>query len=72
MTPNINNKYIKVKEGDRINMTTLKMTARQEIDNLVETETHHTDVEEILVEIIDKIIEGYHGTIIEMSIERQL
>ena len=47
----------------------LKMTTGQEIDNLVEKETHHTEVYDILVEIIDKIIEGDHKTIIGMIIE---
>ena len=45
------------------------MTTCHGIDHLVETETHHTEVEEMLVEIIHKIIEGGHETIIGMTIE---
>ena len=40
MTPNLNQKSIKEKEGDRKDVITLKMTIRQEIDCLVERETH--------------------------------
>ena len=69
MIPNLNHKYIKVKEGHRIDMTILKMTTQQEIDHLVDTDTHHTEVEEILVEIIDKIIDGDHKTPIGMTLE---
>ena len=47
----------------------LKMTTRQGIDHLVETETHHTEVDDILVKIIGKIIEGDHEIIIGMTIE---
>ena len=64
-----NQKYIIVKEGDRIDAIILKMTTGQGIDPLVEAETHHTEVEEILVEIIDKIIEGDHKTIKGITIE---
>ena len=45
----------KRKGQNRCNYT--KMTTRQGIDNLVETKTHHIDVEEDLVRIIHKIIE---------------
>ena len=45
------------------------MITRQGLDNLVVTETHHTEVEEILVEIIDKIIEGDHETITGMTVK---
>ena len=81
MTPNINHKYTKVGEGDRIDATILKMTTEQEIDHLVETETLHTEVEEILVEIIDRIIKEDQEiilgmitgeTIIEMTIGKMI
>ena len=65
MTSNINHIYIWVKEGDRIDVTIIKMTTRQEIDPLVEMETLHTEVEEIFVEIIDRIIEEDHKIILE-------
>ena len=55
------------KGRDRIDATILKMTTRQGMDNLVEIETHYTEVEESLVEVIDKIIEGDHETILEMT-----
>ena len=70
MTPNINHRYIKVKEGDRIDVIILKMTTGQGMDHSVETKTLHT--EEILVEILDKIIGGDHETIIEMTIEETI
>ena len=41
MTLNLNHKYIKVKEGDRIDAIILKMTTRQGIDHLVEKETSY-------------------------------
>ena len=47
-------------------MTLLKMTTRQEIDPLVETATLHTEVEEILVEITDRIIKEDHEIILGM------
>ena len=72
MTPNLNHKYIKVKEGDRIDVSILKMTTGQGIDNLVETEIQHTEVEDILVEILDKIIEGHHEAIIGMTTEKTI
>ena len=61
-------KYTKIKEGDRIDVITIKITTGPEIDHLVETETetHPTEVEEILVEIIDKIIEEDHEIILGM------
>ena len=37
--------------------------------HLVDTETPHTGAEEILVEIIDKFIDGDHETILGMSTE---
>ena len=72
MTPNLNHKYIEVKEGDRTDITILQMTTRQGIYHLVETETHHTEVDENLVAIMDKIIEGDHETIIRMTIEETM
>ena len=48
------------------------MTIRQGIDNLVETETHNSEVEKILVDIIGKIIEGDHETISGMIIEETI
>ena len=72
MTPNLNHKYIKEKEEDRIDAIITKMTTRQGIDHLVETETHHMEVEEILVEILGKIIEGDHETIIGMTVEETI
>ena len=72
MTPNLNHKYIKVKEEDRIEATILKITTGQGIDHLIETETHHTEVKEILVEIIDKIIEGETETIRGMTMEETI
>ena len=42
------------------------MTTGQEIHLLVETETLQTEVEDILVEIIDRIIEEDHEIILGM------
>ena len=70
--PNLNHHYIKENEGDRIDVTTLKITTRREIDHLVETETHNTEVEGILVKIIDKIIEGDLKTILGVTIEETI
>ena len=69
MTPDLNHKYIKVEEGDRIYVIILKMTTGKGIDHLVEKKTHHTDVEKILVKIIGKTKEGDHKTILGMTIE---
>ena len=69
VTPNISHRYIKVKEEDRIDTITHKITTGQGIDNIVEAEIHHTEVEEIMIEIIDKIIEGDHETVLGMTIE---
>ena len=71
MTPNLNHKYIKVKEGDIIDVTILKMTTRQGIECLIGKETHHIEAEEILVETIGKIIEGDHEIILGMTIEEK-
>ena len=49
-------------------MTILKMTTGQGIDHLAETETHHTEAEEILVEILEE----NHETIIGMTIEEKI
>ena len=45
---NSSHKYTKIKEGDRIDVITIKIATGQEIDHLaeMETETHHTEVEE--------------------------
>ena len=60
------------KEGDRIDVITLKMTTGQEIDCLVETDTHHIEIEEDSVRIINKIIEADHKTILGMTIEETI
>ena len=52
-------------------MTMLKMTNRQGIDHLVEIEIHLKKTE-ILEEILDKIIEEYHETIIEMTTDKTI
>ena len=39
---------------------------------LVETKTHHIELEEDLVRIIHKIIEGEHKTILGMTIEETI
>ena len=69
MVPNLNLKYIREKERDRIDLITLKMAIRREIDHLIETKTHHIEVEEDLVRIIHKIIEGDCKTILGMTTE---
>ena len=48
------------------------MTTGQGIDHLVEARTHHIEVEEILVKIIDRITEGEHETILEITIEETI
>ena len=60
------------KEGDRIDVIILRMTTREEIDNLVETETHHIEVEEDSARITHKIIEGDLKTILGMTIEKTI
>ena len=72
MTPSTNHIYTKVKEEDRIDVTMLKMTIRQGIDHLVEIKIHLTEAEEILVEILGKIIEEDHVTTIEMTIDKTI
>ena len=65
-------RYTKETEGDKIDVTIIRMTFRQGIDHLVETEGHHIEVEEILVRIIDKMIEGHHKTIFEVMLEEKI
>ena len=72
MTCNISHRHIKVKEGDRIDAIIHKITTRQGTDHLVETEIHYTEAEEILVETLDKIIEGDHEAILEMTIDKTI
>ena len=72
MTPNINHKYIKSKRRGQNRFEYTQMTTRQGIDHLVEIEIHHTEEEEILVEILDKIIEEDNNTIIGMTIEETI
>ena len=64
--------YQSKRRGQNRHATMLKMTIRQEIDHLVETEIHLTEAEEILVEILDNIIEEDHKTIIEMTIDKTI
>ena len=70
--PNLNHKSIKEKEGDRIDVITLKMTIRQEIDHLVQTEIHHIEVEEDSIGIIHKIIGGDLKIILGVTIEETI
>ena len=69
MTLNINLKCTKVKEEDRTDAIMIQMTTGQEIDHLVETEIHHIEVEENLVRIIHKMIEGDLKEILGLTIE---
>ena len=69
---NLSHKYTKETEGNEIDVTIIRMTFRQGIDLLVETEGHHIEAEEILVRIIDKSIEGDHKTILEVTMEETI
>ena len=70
--PNLNKNYIKEKEGDRTDVITLKMTIRQEIDYLVETEIHNIEVEEDSIGNIHKIIGGSLKIILGVTIEETI
>ena len=54
MMHNLNHKYTKEKEEDRIDIIIIIMTSRQEIDHLVEIEGHPIEVEEDLAGIYRK------------------
>ena len=69
-----NPNLIKVKEGETIEATTVRMIIDQEIDLLVETETevHLLEVEVILVEFTDQIIGVDHRMILDKIIDRTI
>ena len=69
---NLSHKYTKEKEEDRIDVLIIKMTSRQEIDNLVEIEGHCIEAEEDLARMVDKIMEGDHKTILGMTTEEKI
>ena len=69
---NKNSKFIRVKEGDRTELITIRMIIVKEIDLLVEIEVHFIEVEDVLAEIIDQITQVVCGIILEMTTERTI
>ena len=69
---NINYNCIKVREGVRTHVITVKTIIDQETGHVVETEIHLIEVKEVLAEIIDQIIEVDHGIIPELITNRTI
>ena len=67
---NINPRFIRVKEGDRTDVITIRMIIDKEIGPLIETEVHLIEVDKVLAEIIDQVIEVDHGIILEATTNR--
>ena len=69
---NISHKFIRVIEGDRTDVITIRMIIDQERDPLVEIEVHLIEVEEVLGEIIDQITEVDCRIILRMTTDRTI
>ena len=71
-------KYIKEKGQDRQSITMTKVTTRAEIDLIVVTEEWHLEIEvevdlhKIMDKITERIMEGDHKTITEMTLGEEI
>ena len=68
----ISQKYIRVKEGDRTDVLTIRTIIDQEIDPLADTEVQPIEVEEVLAEIIDQITGVGYGIILVVTTNRTI